>query len=263
MAFFLCFFIFFLASSAYACDRCVHQTKAAYFSKESSLASGACGYGSLALDITNGQIAGAVPSLFKNGAGCGACFQIRCKNTSLCTQAGTRVIVTDLHNNSQTDFVLSSQAFKALAKEGLDQEIFKRGIVDIEYKRIPCDYKNHNLSVRVEESSKKPYYLALTFLYQGGQTEIVSVDITKVGSSTWSSFLSRNHGAVWDTSKVPEGPLQLRIVVTAGFDGKQIWAQKEVLPADWKNGVVYDTGIQINDVAQEACSKCDEGTWSS
>jgi hypothetical protein len=38
MAFFICFLIFFLiSSSATACDRCVHQTRAAYFSKASAL----------------------------------------------------------------------------------------------------------------------------------------------------------------------------------------------------------------------------------
>lgn len=37
MALFLCSFLFFLISSATACDRCVHQTKAAYFSKSNAL----------------------------------------------------------------------------------------------------------------------------------------------------------------------------------------------------------------------------------
>ena len=39
MALVLCFFMLFsvIASSAFACDRCVHQSKAAYFSKASSL----------------------------------------------------------------------------------------------------------------------------------------------------------------------------------------------------------------------------------
>lgn len=41
-------------------------------------------------------------------------------------------------------------------------------------------YKNQNLGVRVEESSKKPDYLAIKFLYQGGQTEIVGVDVAQV-----------------------------------------------------------------------------------
>lgn len=46
----------------------------------------------------------------------------------------------------------------------------------------------------------------------------------------------------------------------AGFP-KWIWAQK-VLPADWKTGVIYDSNVQITDIAQEGCSPCDEGTWS-
>jgi hypothetical protein len=46
--------------------------------------------------------------------------------------------------------------------------------------RVPCEYKNQNLALRVEESSQNPQYLAIKFLYQGGQTEIVSVDVAKV-----------------------------------------------------------------------------------
>ena len=81
----------------------------------------------------------------------------------------------------------------------------------------------------------------------------------QVGSSNWN-FMSRNHGAVWDTSRVPNGALQFRFVITSGFDGKWIWA-KTVLPADWKTGVVYDSGVQITDIAQEGCSACDDGHW--
>ncbi|KAI4350232.1 hypothetical protein L6164_004705 [Bauhinia variegata] len=250
-----------LFSSATACDRCVHEAKAAYFSKASALSSGACGYGSLAMELSGGHLTAAVPTLYKDGAGCGACFQIRCKNPTLCTKAGTRVILTDLNHNNQTDFFLSSRAFMAMAQTGMGQQILKLGIVDIEYKRVPCEYKNQNLAVRVEESSKKPDYLAVQFLYQGGQTEIVAVDVAQVGSSNWS-FMSRNNGTVWETSRVPAGALQFRLVVTAGYDGKWIWA-KQVLPADWKPGSLYDAGLQITDIAQEGCSPCDDSIWSS
>ncbi|XP_014494454.1 expansin-like A2 [Vigna radiata var. radiata] len=260
MAFLLLFLLSLLASSATACDRCLHQSKASYFSKASVLSSGACGYGSQALDLSGGNLAAGVASLFKDGAGCGGCFQIRCKNPSVCSKLGTTVVLTDLNRNNQTDFVLSSRAFSGMAQKGKGEEILKLGIVDIEYKRVPCVYKNQNLAVRVEESSKKPDYLAVKFVYQGGQTEIVGVDVAQVGSANWS-FMSRNHGAVWDTSRVPKGALQFRLVVTAGYDGKWIWAKK-VLPADWKTGVIYDSGVQITDIAQEGCFPCDDSTWS-
>ncbi|XVF45629.1 hypothetical protein PTKIN_Ptkin02bG0221900 [Pterospermum kingtungense] len=258
MAIFLCF-LFLLLSSATACDRCLHQSKASYISKASALSSGACGYGSLALGLSGGHLAAAVSSLYKDGAGCGACFQIRCKNSTLCSSKGTRVTITDLNHNNQTDFVLSSRAFKAMANKGMGQDILKLGVVDVEYKRVPCEYKNKNLAVIVEESSQKPKYLAIKLLYQGGQTEIVGMDVAQVGSSNWG-FMSRKHGAVWETSRVPNGALQFRFVITSGFDGKWVWA-KNVLPADWKTGVVYDSGVQITDIAQEGCFPCDERHW--
>lgn len=90
-------------------------------------------------------------------------------------------------------------------------------------------------------------------------TDTKLLQCSQVGSANWG-FMSRNYGAVWDTSRVPTGPLQFRFVVTAGYDGKWIWAQ-HVLPADWKAGVVYDSGVQITDIAKEGCSPCDDGTW--
>ncbi|KAK8665233.1 hypothetical protein V6N13_005406 [Hibiscus sabdariffa] len=258
MAFFLCSLFIFL-SSATACDSCLHQSKAAYFNKPSALSSGACGYGSLALGLSGGHLAAAVSSLYKDGAGCGACFQIRCKNSTVCSCKGTRVTITDINHNNATDFVLSSRAFMAMASHGMGQHILNLGTVDVEYRRIPCEYKNQNLAVRVEESSEKPNYLAIKLLYQGGQTEIVAIDVAQAGSSSWR-FMERKYGAVWDTSRVPSGALQFRFVVTSGFDGKWIWA-KNVLPADWKIGVVYDSGVRITDIAKEGCFGCDDDNW--
>ncbi|XP_058090721.1 expansin-like A2 [Magnolia sinica] len=258
MALFLAFFCLFI-SSAIACDRCVHQSKAAYFSSPSSLTSGACGYGTMALAFNGGYLAAGSSKLHRGGVGCGGCFQVRCKNTTLCTRGGVKVILTDLNKDNGTDFVLSNKAFMAMGRRNMDQEMKKAGIVDVEYKRIPCDYKNRNLSMRVEESSQNPNYLAIKFLYQGGQTDIMGVDVAQVGSSSWR-YMTRNYGAVWDTDRAPAGPLQFRLVVTGGYDGKWVWA-KHVLPADWKAGVVYDSGVQINDIAQEGCPTCDNSQW--
>ncbi|KAI3714191.1 hypothetical protein L1987_72786 [Smallanthus sonchifolius] len=253
-------FIFFLftltiTASASTCDRCLHQTKAVLFTNASALSYGACGYGSSAPSFYNGHLAAAVPSIFKSGSGCGACFQVRCMDSKLCSKSGTQVIVTDLNNNTQTELVLSSRALMAMANKGMEQKILKLGSADVEYKRESCDYKGKNLAVSVEESSNKLGYLAIKFLYQGGQTEIVAVDIARVGSTNWG-FLSRKSGAIWETSRVPIGALQFRLVVTSGYDRKTIWA-KSVLPANWNAGVVYDSGVQIDDIAEEGCGRCD------
>lgn len=60
---------------------------------------------------------------------------MRCKDPNLCTKQGTTVIVTDLNTNNQTDFVISSRAFRAMATQGKDQDLLKLGIVDVDYKR--------------------------------------------------------------------------------------------------------------------------------
>lgn len=85
--------------------------------------------------------------------------------------------------------------------------------------------------------------------------------ILQVGSNDWVN-LSRNFGAVWDTRRVPKGALQMKMVVTSGYDGKPVWI-KSVLPANWKAGIIYDTGVQINDIAKENCpeSECGDAPW--
>jgi hypothetical protein len=122
--------------------------------------------------------------------------------------------------------------------------------------RIPCDYKDKNLSILVEEGSKSPSSLVVKFLYQGGQTDILAVDVAPVGSSEWR-FMTRVRGPVWRTGRAPAGPLQFRAVVTGGYDGKWVWAEREVLPAGWRPGQVYDTGVRIADVARDdGCQGC-------
>ncbi|KAK1325105.1 Expansin-like A1 [Acorus calamus] len=259
MFFFFFFFFSLLLSPSIACERCVHHTKAAYFSSSTALSGGACGYGDMASSFNGGYIAAATPELYRDGMGCGGCFQIRCKNPNLCTSGGVKVIVTDINKSTQTDFVLSLSAFTAMAKEGMTRDIKRLGIVDVEYKRVPCEYKNHNLSVRIEEISWKPKYLVIKVLYQGGQTDIQAIDVAEAGGWNWR-FMTRNYGAVWNTTHAPAGPLQFRMVVTGGYDGLMVWPEKGI-PAEWKAGAVYDLGSQIRAVAQEACSPCDASDW--
>ncbi|KAL2903761.1 Expansin-like A1, partial [Bienertia sinuspersici] len=121
-------FIILIIAYALAYNRYVHQSKAAYYY------AGACGYGSLALNFNGGFLAARVSSCFKDGAGYGACFQIWCKNSDLCSKSGTKVMLMDLNTNTDTDFVLSNKAFKDMAKRGKDRDILKLVTTDMDYK---------------------------------------------------------------------------------------------------------------------------------
>ena len=60
---------------------------------------------------------------------------------------------------------------------------------------------------------------------------------------------------VWRATRAPAGPLRLRLVVTAGFGGKWLQTQEAVLPADWRPGQAYDTGLRVTDVAARTCTR--------
>jgi len=120
--------------------------------------------------------------------------------------------------------------------------------------RIPCEYKR-NLAVRVEEGSRNPGELAVRFLYQGGQTDIAAVEIAQQASSSSSWRPMARLRRAWRAARAPAGPLRLRLVVTAGFGGKWLQTQEAVLPADWRPGQAYDTGLRVADVAVRTCTR--------
>ncbi|MCL7026345.1 hypothetical protein MKW94_005304 [Papaver nudicaule] len=258
----LCFFFFCLlnafscAIAANDCDACLHQSNATYFRSASPISSGACGYGYLAKSLYEGYTAAGIPTLFKDGVGCGTCFHVRCKDKELCRRRGTKVVLTDKHGSDfGTDLVLSDRAFISMAYKDKARDILDRRNIDIEYKRIPCEYTNQNLSIRIEASSKKPDSLAVAFLYQGGKTEIGAVSVfDQFGRSR---TMVRIYGPVWDMSPVPEGPLSFRLLVPLGFDGSMVNSKKD-LPADWKVGEIYDLGVQMNGITdyRDGCGTC-------
>ncbi|KAA8522167.1 hypothetical protein F0562_012840 [Nyssa sinensis] len=124
---------------------------------------GACGFGEYGRTVNGGQVSG-VSRLYKNGTGCGACYQVRCKNPQYCTDDGVKLVVTDYGEGDNTDFILSVRAYTQLALPNMAVELLAYGVVDIEYRRIPCHYPGSNLIFKVHDQSRFPEYLASSYL---------------------------------------------------------------------------------------------------
>lgn len=215
-------------------------SRATYYGSPDCLGtpSGACGYGEYGRTINVGNV-GGVSRLYKGGAGCGACYQVRCINPHLCTDDGLKVMATDYGEGDHTDFILTKHAYSSMARTNqLAPELIAYGVVEIEYRRIPC-LQNTDLKLKVHENSN-PNYLALVVLYQGaGLDDVTALEICQGDSKQWMG-MRRAYGVVFDIANPPSGDLSLRMQLTASDTGVQKLVQLDRgIPSAWKPGVTY------------------------
>ncbi|XP_022971845.1 expansin-like B1 [Cucurbita maxima] len=206
--------------------------------------SGACGFGDFGRTVNDGNVA-AVSYLYRNGSGCGACYQVRCTNPTYCSDSGAYVVVTDHGEGDYTDFILSPRAFAKLAHPNTAFELFSYGVVDVQFRRVSCQYPNYNtVKFKVHEHSRYPDYLAIVIIYVGGQNDITVVELWQEDCNEWKG-MRRSHGAVWDMANPPKGDIKLRFQVS-GSVGYGRWVMvTNALPSYWKAGIAYDTDIHL------------------
>ncbi|WCJ25771.1 expansin-like B1 [Euphorbia peplus] len=219
-------------------------SRATYYGSPDCLGTptGACGFGEYGRTINDANVAG-VSKLYKNGTGCGGCYQVRCKVPQLCSDDGVNVVVTDYGEGDRTDFILSTRAYARLARGNAVAELFAYGVVDVEFRRIPCSFPGYNIMFKVHEHSRFPEYLAIVILYQNGQNDILDLQIWLEYCKEWVS-MRRAHGAVYDMPNPPKGSISLRFQVSGSAGVKWVQATN-VIPDYWKAGVAYDSQIQL------------------
>ena len=168
--------------------------------------------------------------------------QVRCKIAQYCDYNGVNVVVTDYGKGDRTDFILSPRAFSNLGRNKAASEALKKyGVLEFEYKRVPCTFKGNNILFQINEHSSNPGYFAITILYVGGKTDVTAVEMLRKEQRKWEP-LRRSYGAVFDIANPPRGQIRLKFQVN-GNAGLQ-WVQpKFAIPANWKAGATYSANL--------------------
>ncbi|XP_051183716.1 expansin-B3 [Lolium perenne] len=212
---------------------------------------GACGFKNVNLPPFSAMTSCGNEPLFKDGKGCGSCYQIRCvaQNHPACSGVPETVIITDMNYFpvSRYHFDLSGTAFGAMALPGRNDQLRHAGIIDMQFKRVPCLYPGLTVTFHVEDGSN-PYYIAILVEYEDGDGDAVQVDImdSRDGMTSTGEWvpMKESWGSIWrvDTPRAMQGPFSLRIT---NESGKTLVADK-VIPADWKPNAIYRSVIQFN-----------------
>ncbi|CAM0903469.1 unnamed protein product [Alopecurus aequalis] len=216
---------------------------------------GACGYqGAVSQRPFNKMIAAGGPSFFKNGKGCGACYQIKCAGNSACSLRPVTVVITDSCPDgicaSEDHFDMSGTAFGAMAYRGKADRLRSAGQLKIQYRRVPCNYNGMKIAFKVDAGSN-PFYLAVMIMYLAGDGDLSAVDVMQGGctagqhESSGKPWLRMQQS--WGTTyilnsndgKPLRAPFSFRL--TSG-SGKVIVATNAI-PANWTPGISYRSSV--------------------
>ncbi|RHN63185.1 putative rlpA-like protein, double-psi beta-barrel [Medicago truncatula] len=95
---------------------------------------------------------------------------------------GAHVVVTDYGEGDRTDFIMSPRAFSKLGRNAVASEkLNKYGVLDVEYRRVSCTFKETISSTRSMSIVKTQVnYFAVAILYVGGTYDVNAVEMWQV-----------------------------------------------------------------------------------
>ncbi|KAL2892483.1 putative expansin-B2 [Bienertia sinuspersici] len=204
---------------------------------------GACGYtDTVERPPYSSMVSAAGSSIYQFGDGCGVCYQVKCTENQACSGNPVTVTITDqCPGCPSAHFDLSGTAFGAIAKPGQAGQLRDAGVLNVQYKRINCNYPGVTVEVRVDPGSN-PSYFASTIEYVDGEG-IKSVKL-KQQSGEWIP-MEQSWGAVWELNPghVLQPPFSLQLV--EAISGKTL-ILNNVIPRNWNPGQTYRSHVNFN-----------------
>ncbi|KAG8083129.1 hypothetical protein GUJ93_ZPchr0014g46836 [Zizania palustris] len=234
---------------------------------------GACGYqGAVSQRPFSSMIAAGGPSLFKNGKGCGACYQIKCTGNQACSGRPVTVVITDscpggICLNEAAHFDMSGTAFGAMAKRGMADRLRSAGVLKIQYNRcaaiefalcrnissrvvlVPCKFAT-SVSFKVDAGSN-PYYLAVLVKYANGDGDLAAVYIMEGGRKSYKqgrnggggggvwTAMQQSWGATWRLNSNTGQPLRAPFSIRLTSGSGKVLVANNVIPTGWQAGKSY------------------------
>ncbi|EER91948.1 hypothetical protein BDA96_01G293500 [Sorghum bicolor] len=207
---------------------------------------GGCGYSGTNLYPFNSMTSCGDRNVFRDGKGCGSCYQIKCvsSNNPACSGVPQTIIITDVNYDTSLGpnrFDLSGTAFGAMAKPGLNGKLRNAGALSIQYRRVPCNYKGLNVRFHVMGGCN-PFYFAVIVYYAGSDGAVVQVELKEANSRTWRP-LYESWGAVWRID--PGHPLRAPLSLRVRSDGGKTLVAYDVIPINWRGNADYRTIAQF------------------
>ncbi|TKW34798.1 hypothetical protein SEVIR_2G329500v4 [Setaria viridis] len=191
---------------------------------------GACGYkDALAKDY--GELTAAVgPSLYAQGAGCGACYEVKGAEGEAAS-TGKSVVVTatnqappPVSGQKGEHFDLTMPAFLQIAEE-------KAGIVPISYRRVACVRQG---GIRYTITGNKNYNMVMV-TNVGGEGDVVALTVKGNKRVKWTP-MKRSWGQLWTTEVDLTGESLTFRVMNGDHRKATSW---HVMPRDWQFGKTY------------------------
>ncbi|GJM87887.1 hypothetical protein PR202_ga03886 [Eleusine coracana subsp. coracana] len=184
--------------------------------------------------------------IFQNGKGCGACYQIRClkSNHPACSGIPQTVMITDMNYYpvATYHFDLSGTAFGSMANWGLSDKLRHAGIIDMQFRRVQCNFPGLTINFHVEHGAN-PNYLAVLVEFANKDGTVVQVDLMEANSGYWVP-MRESWGDIWrmDSYRPLKGPFSFRL---RSDSGKMVVANN-VIPANWQPNTDYRSYVQFN-----------------